>query len=298
MHSTLPDSIVFISSQNHTQPSSFGTGFVFYQNEEYSYILTCFHVLEAVGSSSDKIYIDGMSASIVCSGEDQGIDLAVVKVVRLLNKQPIALSISGGENQNFVVAGFYSFSHKTNPLLRHIKGRLGQKVEFVSNNQRASISAWDLNIEGKHRLEPGYSGSPVIDEEHGHAIGIVSYRIGSGSEGLAISVCALEKIWADLPLGLIKPFSKETDMTTHLPLYVLNKIERIKEDIELNESQISELKNVINLVSDEINENIDNLVRVDILKKRRKRYENDKDSYVQKNELLFMQIESLKEAVP
>jgi hypothetical protein len=60
------------------------------------------------------------------------------------------------------------------------------------------IKAWDLEITDKFPLQPGYSGSPVVDE-YGKVIGVVNTRLGDGKTGVAISIEALEQIWLNRP---------------------------------------------------------------------------------------------------
>jgi hypothetical protein len=60
-------------------------------------------------------------------------------------------------------------------------------------------------LRGEYYLQPGYSGSPVIDRENGCVLGVVTHQIGKGEKGLAISIQALVKIWQDMPASLITP---------------------------------------------------------------------------------------------
>ena len=50
-------------------------------------------------------------------------------------------------------------------------------------------------MDGDDYLQPGYSGSPVIDKYSNTVLGVVSHRRGKGDKGLAISIEALSEIW-------------------------------------------------------------------------------------------------------
>jgi hypothetical protein len=76
---------------------------------------------------------------------------------------------------------------------------------IVSNKREAETYAWDLKIEGEHRLQPGYSGSPVVAQTSGKVLGVAIQRLGEGETGLAISIEALEKIWQGMPSQLLRP---------------------------------------------------------------------------------------------
>ena len=66
----------------------------------------------------------------------------------------------------------------------------------------AGHKSWDLNIDDVDTLQPGYSGSPVVDEK-GVCIGIVSHREGRGEKGIAISIEVLTKIWLARPTHIL-----------------------------------------------------------------------------------------------
>jgi hypothetical protein len=63
------------------------------------------------------------------------------------------------------------------------------------------IKAWTLDIEEEtFGLEPGYSGSPVVAQDSGNVLAVVSHRRGkSGESGLAISIAALSRLWRACP---------------------------------------------------------------------------------------------------
>ncbi len=80
--STPPEeSIVLISSKLEKKANVIGTGFAFYREQNYTYLLTCDHVVENVGGEQN-ILVDGISAKVVEMGDIQGFDLAVLQGAR------------------------------------------------------------------------------------------------------------------------------------------------------------------------------------------------------------------------
>lgn len=187
----LQKSIVLITS-NESNNSRFGTGFVIRQVSGTAYVLTCAHVVRDVGGA-EKVKADSKPATVIASGENDGLDLAVLRVDGLGGKPEINLHVSGKKESPFITAGFqlYDKAH----LIRSLQGTLGEPVGLQSIRIGERIQAWDLRIDGDYSLQPGFSGSPVVDEATGYVLGIVSHRQGEGRRGLAISIEALRKIW-------------------------------------------------------------------------------------------------------
>jgi prenyltransferase beta subunit len=199
MSRDLQESVVLISS---SQPDNqdFGTGFIIYQDGAYSYLLTCAHVLEDVGGM-EFLQVSGMSASVVAAGAANTLDLAVLRVGGLLDKQPLHLKISGKKDSSVIATGFQRFGKHL--LIRPIQGKLGEQVGLESSARAGRIKAWDLKIEDDYHLEPGYSGSPLVEETSGDVMGIVGYRQGKGDKGVAISIEGIKEIWPEIPPDLL-----------------------------------------------------------------------------------------------
>lgn len=202
MSQNLARSVTLITSSSDAHSRNFGTGFAIYQDERRTYLLTCAHVVRDVGGS-EQIKANGLPATVIASGNENSFDLAVLRVEVLRDKPPLKLHATGKEEKPFIIPGFYDFDQKNTRLLRRITGNLGEQTELSSSDGRQRINAWDLMIEGEHYLEPGYSGSPVIDKETGFVLGVVSHRIGNGEKGLAISIEALKEVWSEMPLSLV-----------------------------------------------------------------------------------------------
>lgn len=222
MSSNISDSIVLITSSEPNRSRDFGTGFIIYQNKQAVYLLTCAHVVRDVGGA-EKVMASGLQATVIASGEKEGFDLAVLQVEGLWDKPQLNLCAVGEEETAFVIAGFYQFDPKSPQALRKIRGSLGEQLCLVSSDGRERVNAWDLKIDGEYYLQPGYSGSPVVNQTNGCVLGVATHLIGKGEKGLAISIEALAKIWQETPANLIskhsssKPASSTASSVSILP---------------------------------------------------------------------------------
>lgn len=184
-------SIVLITD-GETKPKNFGTGFIIRHVSGFSYILTCAHVVKAI-KSSGNIKVGEQDAIVVVSGEEEGLDLAVLKANGLSDKPSLEMDAVGSAETEFLTAGFQAFSNTH--LIRPLEGVLGESVGLQSSSLGERIQAWDLVIRDDYNLQRGYSGSPVVDKATGKALGIISFRQGEGKKGLAISIEAIQNIW-------------------------------------------------------------------------------------------------------
>ncbi|NMG19658.1 GUN4 domain-containing protein [Brasilonema bromeliae] len=212
MSSIFQDSVILITSSdpNLQKRRVFGTGFVIHHTDEASYLLTCAHVVRDVGGEA-LVLADSIPATVVANGESKGFDLAVLRVQRLWCPA-LRLSVSSAA-KHFAIAGFYAFDQKETRLLREIQGYLGKQSFIPSTDGRDThklkpeayrIKAWDLHIEGEDILQPGYSGSPVVDRTSGEVLAMVSHQVGKGEKGLAIAIEAIQNIWHSMPYDLLK----------------------------------------------------------------------------------------------
>ena len=196
MIQNIQDSVALITSQDG-KINRFGTGFIIRQVRGTTYLLTCAHVVEDVGGEN-KVKVDGADASVVASGKEIGLDLAMLKVDGLLQRSAFNWRLGSEMGNTFKTIGFQSFgkdvSGKELNRIQALRGSLGEPGGLQSRQGSDRIKAWELRIADNYSLQPGYSGSPVIDEATGKVIAVVSHRQGDKS-GLAISIEELNKIW-------------------------------------------------------------------------------------------------------
>lgn len=194
-------SVVLVTSSDRDE-SHFGTGFVIDKDERTTYLLTCAHVVRDVGGL-DKIGIYGIQARVIASSPEDGADLAVLRIEKPLDVSPLPLlplySVAE-QDRPFSTAGFQLDGKQF--LIRKLHGTLGEQVWVQVREQAGRIRAWDLEITDKYPLQPGYSGSPVVDK-HDNVIGVVNTRRGEGKTGVAISIETLKIIWREIPPGLL-----------------------------------------------------------------------------------------------
>ncbi|MFZ2727346.1 MAG: trypsin-like peptidase domain-containing protein [Methylococcaceae bacterium] len=219
--SKLEDSIVFITSAESN--GAFGTGFVFLKQDNYSYILTCAHVLEDINANeigiSKKIKLEGITEHIevIACGSIETIDLAVLKIKNLQNPALTLMNL-GREGLEISIAGlsdFDGFKRKRITLDGTLATSLDLTLEGGSYNQ-----AWYLKmdtIEKEHGLDAGYSGSPVVLKDRNIVIAVTSNQRRRKDEGqydecergYAVSISNLLKIWKDIPDELKKRLNED-----------------------------------------------------------------------------------------
>lgn len=195
-HSSFMDSIVVISSfdDDYDERPSFGTGFIIDHDDQFTYVLTCAHVV-ADTATDGQVKINGCQGVVVASGQDQKIDLAVLKVAAFHDMPSISLENSGAQGKEVQISGYYDFDNKGELARRSLNGKLDKAFEVVTNQDQRSAKAWDLLIEDKDPLRAGYSGAPLIDLTTGRAVGVVTHRLKQGEEGHALDIDGLPRIW-------------------------------------------------------------------------------------------------------
>lgn len=194
--------VIRITSSDPNNSRHFGTGFVIYHDKSIAYVLTCAHVVNNVGGPQN-VKADGLPATVVAAGNADRIDLALLQVKGLLDKQPLSLRVPSEKQSRFRAVGFQLFDQHF--LLEPVRGILTEQVWLEPKRQRGRIRAWNLTIEGNYYLQPGYSGAPVIDEKSGEVLGVISHRRGKGQKGLALSIEMLKTIWSAMPPYLLNP---------------------------------------------------------------------------------------------
>ncbi|NEN89208.1 MAG: SUMF1/EgtB/PvdO family nonheme iron enzyme [Okeania sp. SIO3H1] len=194
----LEESIVLITSasDNSFKADVIGTGFAFYREDNYTYLLTCAHVVEDVGGE-ENVLVNNIPAEVLATGDVKGFDLAVLRVEKLNVPLFQLISLSEAKNRKFRTAGHYLYGEEKKILLETIDGTFGKKRFARQNNERVAV--WNLLVDESDRLRRGYSGAPVVDLETGHVLGVATNMEKDGAEGLAISVEALKKIWPGMP---------------------------------------------------------------------------------------------------
>ncbi|NEQ34957.1 MAG: hypothetical protein F6K40_00980 [Okeania sp. SIO3I5] len=198
------ESVVLIGSAMEKKADVIGTGFAFYRKQDYTYLITCAHVVEDVGGKENVLVELGdekIPATIIAIGNKENLDLAVLQV-KGLNIPVLELkSLEKAEGKKVKILGNYIFGDEKKRLCKPIEGKVGKKASFSIIKE---VAFWELEIKESDLLRKGYSGGPVIDLETNSVLGIATNmkeNVQNGKEnvqnGYAISVEALKYI---LPL--------------------------------------------------------------------------------------------------
>ncbi|MGK7927229.1 MAG: CHASE2 domain-containing protein [Spirulina sp.] len=210
----LKTTIVLVSSS--ADPKIFGTGFVVDQEKEKSYIVTCAHVIHDIKTSKNpgKILVGGIDAEVIAMGESKTIDLAVLVVEKILNHYyPLPLEVSANAGAKIKVAGQSEKESKSALVADWLDGTL--KKEILLTSQTSSVRGWQLVFDEEDRVEPGYSGGPVLENDKVVAVAAIQLD-RAGRTAIAVSIEALREIWQEIPPNLIPP--KPLDPPTEPPL--------------------------------------------------------------------------------
>ncbi len=189
------DSIVQITSPDLGN-TRFGTGFILHKNATSTFVVSCAHVIQDV-IHSNQLMVENHLASVIAIGDEKGLDLAVLQIQSHLPAPPLKTNAHiATEGTQFQTAGFQKYGNKLSLL--PLRGELGKLSPLIYRGKSQRVDAWRLKILDDYGLQPGFSGCPVIDNDSGAVIAIVSDREGDGKKGLAISIEALETLWKDM----------------------------------------------------------------------------------------------------
>ncbi|NOQ35650.1 MAG: hypothetical protein GQ569_07110 [Methylococcaceae bacterium] len=193
------NAIVLLSSNEPDKNKAFGSAFIIARDNDYSYLLTCAHVIEQINGLNaveNKLKILGLECpvEIACCGASNAIDIALLKVAGLFDK-PVFKQFALGQSQNEIyVTGYSSFEKRH--LKRPLKGKLGKSTKITANGKEAPF--WDIHItdDDLSKLDSGYSGSPIYNQE-GQVLAIVSHK-RSSDIGHAFCISNLKILYPDI----------------------------------------------------------------------------------------------------
>ncbi|MDJ0555578.1 MAG: trypsin-like peptidase domain-containing protein [Microcoleaceae cyanobacterium MO_207.B10] len=263
------ESIVLISSTK--KANVIGTGFPFYREQNYTYLLTCAHVVEDMGDE-ENIRVNNIPVEVVAVGNVKGFDLAVLRVKQLLPIPILRLMILDEEEERsfeIKIPGYYLWSQNNARRRRTIKGIMtvevdGERAFQIIENLPEEVAVGKLKIE-KGELQSGYSGAPIIDLETGLVVGVTTHKnYKEGKFGTAISIAALEKIWREIPTEVSQEIIGEPlDIYEDLP------VEENRVELVQNSDNLSAEKTQVGLVenSDNLSARLDKIIMTQFDKK-------------------------------
>jgi hypothetical protein len=275
--SDFTSSVCLVTSIGSGSDQSRGTGFVIYQTQDLSYVLTCAHVLAYPETRVNEHY-----ANVIVRGQDW-LDIAVLEVKGLETKTPLKLGIVNEIGCSIKIPGIVKLqSSKDDLALRPLNGVLGEPLYPMSNLGQALVQAWDLRInEGEYLLREGYSGAPVIDTETGNAIAIVSHKAERGEKGIAISIQMVQELWGNFPKALLgeHQFAGKREPGTIMESknnFKQAKISRLERDLQMAQDHEASLTGDIVVINGELKLNLDAL-QVSKLKHRKQIIEQERE---------------------
>ncbi len=166
-----------------------GTGFALHRDEQqsYTYIVTCAHVIEAETSKgkAEKIRVDSLygkrDAEIISIGSRIDLDLAILAVENLNNLPLLSPSSHITEKMPVKIPGTQLITEAKIPKTETVEGHLGKTIRLGRWRE-----SWIIEQLDRKELQ-GYSGSPAIDLND-NVFGIVSTEQGEGCIALSLSV--------------------------------------------------------------------------------------------------------------
>ncbi|NEO88709.1 MAG: trypsin-like peptidase domain-containing protein [Spirulina sp. SIO3F2] len=160
-------------------------------------ILTCDHVVEDIGGKNNVIKVEGVFAELIESDTTEGFDIAILKTCERLHVPPLKLKAICHPGDEVITIGCHKAKKKT--IREKIEGILRKRVDLRSGKFNDYCTAWYFDVQNNESLRKGYSGAPLVDENSGKVLGIVSQDEDEGKEGFAVSIDALEKVWQHMP---------------------------------------------------------------------------------------------------
>jgi hypothetical protein len=206
------NAVVLLTSRN-ADNTTFGSGFVIAEDTHYSYVLSCAHVVEDIGN---KPCIAGLPVDILAMGSADGLDMALLTVAKL-NKPCLNQFALGVSETDITISGYSAFKDDKNQVRqqkRSLKGCLGNAIKLTGRNPSEEFTAFDLNIKNDafSKLAPGYSGSPLCNQQ-GKVIGVVTH-LRTGELGHALCISNLEILYPSIAklIPNFKSIDKNTSM--------------------------------------------------------------------------------------
>jgi len=198
------DAVVLIrpSVDKQQKSNDFGTGFVVHSDGGRCWVLTCAHVVADLGGRGNlSVYYRGKQHPVIdCHVQPElGLDLALLSIDDL-RAPPLIPHLDGRRGEAIRIPGNKEIDASFG--IESLSGTLGDQIPLeIQQGPRAPI--WQLAIAGHLKLEPGYSGSPVVRADTNQVLAVTSHKRYGGEHGYAIHIGNLQRIWPGLPDDLL-----------------------------------------------------------------------------------------------
>lgn len=192
MNDSLLESIFSVRSADDSNPQ-FGTAYVVRHDGTRSYLITCAHVVRAVGGD-EQVLVGSQPATVVASGYSDGADDLAVLATDRLAVQPLPLAFDAERGRMVTVAGFRAVS-RARRLLGAVRAEATLGSAMVLDSRGGRTPAWQL-VSGDVSIGEGFSGSPVVDVVTGEVIATAAYQQAE-NRVIAVAADALRSLWPD-----------------------------------------------------------------------------------------------------
>ena len=153
--SNLEDSIVLIRSAK--KANVIGTGFIFHKQQNYTYLLTCAHVIEGVGGE-ENIRVNNLPAEVIKIGDVQGFDVAILKINTTFSASSLNLRILDGKEGKKLevkIPGYYLYGGNKAYSNETIRGKMivevdGHKAIQIIENVTEKVAVGKLEIKKRN----------------------------------------------------------------------------------------------------------------------------------------------------
>jgi formylglycine-generating enzyme required for sulfatase activity len=181
-------SVLLVTSADRAN-SSFGTAFYVGRDDHgQAYVVSCAHVVDDVGGA-DSVHVGGKPARLVPSEELLAMDVAVLEAEVAADALPLLLDQPLADDGGCTVIGYRQLYGDVRQA-RSIEGRFGGSIVDRKGHQ---IGGW--NLATAEAVPQGYSGSPVIDESNGAAIGVASLSLTNTPGAVAVAATEVLAHW-------------------------------------------------------------------------------------------------------
>jgi hypothetical protein len=253
------DSSIVILRSTDFDNKRFGSGFIFAICESYVYIATCAHVIKDIGGGQ-KIQVENSRAELIATGDDLGIDVAIVKVEKFGNHIPLRFYFNNLFTDCEII-GFQIFDR--NFILRPLKCQFIKTTAIMSTMNNRRYKSFDIKVADNFSLQPGYSGSPILCSHNNlfHVIGIITHKFDStGILGCGISIEVLLEICPPYLKELLPEFGAIESPDRKLNHTIVKKVSTQKKPSEI--LNVFRVKDFFNLKWS-LSKFIDELIKID-----------------------------------
>ncbi len=230
------ESVVLVSLHDRDAVLDCATGFVIGLDDSYVYVMTCAHVLSASDTSTDRIpvKVNGVGVKSWSSGQQDGIDLAVLQVPNLKAGPPLPLAVGKvAENKPYYYFGFSQLCG-SEYLKERGEGKFGKVLHAIAPDHGHLMRYHKLKVSPKGpNFKKGHSGAPILFSGTNKVAAVARLKDTDGKEGYAIDIGEAAKIWRDVELPFnpfLKPAEKLAVSTNRPPLPPDAKPEAIAND--------------------------------------------------------------------